>query len=464
MSDESPRRSTDRLRRRLPSRRACRIGLLALLVAFALPVAGAFASGESSQWSEDRITERSVAPAGGVTVISSDAYGGGRLMAYRPNGSVLYYNQSYDFYHDVDPEPNASRTVLYVASENVDKGACDAEVSCRRSVVERLNLSTGAVTRLWSNVRPRRGSSAIHDVDRDGPNSLLVGEISRLDGAYVVNTSTGIVEWNWRAQQRYPLASGGNYPSDWTHINDVERLPDGRVMVSVRNQDQIAFVDPETGVRGNWTLGADDRHSTLFEQHNPDYIPDSQGGPAVLIADSENNRIVEYQRQNGSWTRSWTWSDPRMEWPRDADRLPNGHTLVTDTNSDRVLEVNREGDVVWSVSFPGPYEAERLGTGDESANGSSAAALGLESRGADGGASDAAGESYGPVERLVYGVVDLLPTQAVHGLLYLLPAWLTPLSAVSLVGFGLVAAAWALLELRWSRYGVSVSWPIRLRR
>ena len=130
----------------------------------------------------------------------------------------------------------------------------------------------------------------------------------------------------------------------------------------------------ETGVVENWTLGSDDDHDTLYEQHNPDYIPAERGGPAIVLADSENDRVTEFQREGGAgadgeWERAWTWSDDRLEWPRDADRLPNGNTLVTDTDGGRVLEVAPNGSVVWSVGVRGGYDAERLGTGDESAGG-----------------------------------------------------------------------------------------------
>lgn len=110
-----------------------------------------------------------------------------------------------------------------------------------------------------------------------------------------------------------------------------------------------------------------------------------------------------------------------MEWPRDADRLPNGHTLITDTNRDRVFEVNQRNEIVWEATFPGPYEAERLSTGDESTGGQSAATLGLASLD-ERGFSNQNNQQYSLSQRLVYGFIDLLPTKLVHGLLYLLPA------------------------------------------
>ncbi|EFW91283.1 hypothetical protein ZOD2009_14281 [Haladaptatus paucihalophilus DX253] len=447
----------------VPSKRVIRIAFVLVLLVLSAPIASAYLQ-SGTEWSSARMENRTVPPANGVTVVTSDAYGGGRIGAYGPSGKTLYYNDSHDFYHDVDPSAKGENTVLYVASDDVSKSECDSSVKCRRSVVERLNLTTGKITRIWSDVRPSRGSSAIHDVDYLGNGKLLVAEINPPDGVYIVDTNTDNIEWYWRAEQNFSHASGGNFPRDWTHINNVQQLHDGRIAVSVRNQDQVIFLNRSTGMKSNWTLGADDRHETLFEQHNPDYINESNGGPALLVADSENNRAVEYQRSNGSWNRTWAWSDSKMQWPRDADRLPNGHTLITDSNGDRVLEVNKQNEIVWSMSFPGPYEAERLGTGDESTNGTSAKALGLEPHTA-GSTTD--GTSYvvaAMAEQAVHTGINLLPPRILHALLFVFPVWITPVSAIAALALAGVVVLWLLFELHWASYTLSFSLPVRLSR
>jgi hypothetical protein len=434
--------------------RALIVVVLLLLLA---PTVNAYVSSAYASGSNDAAIEsKTVEPRDGITVITTDAFGSGRLIAFAPNGSVLHYEDEYPYYHDVDPVNGTSATVEFVASENVNKSACNAEMPCRVSFYERLNLTTGERERVWSRVQPRRGSNAIHDVDRLDENHLLVADISNPDRVYKVDTRTGIIEWSWSIQQSYDVSSGGKYPGDWTHVNDVEKLDNGLVMASLRNQDSAVFVDPETGVVENMTLGSDDDHDTLFEQHNPDYIPEERGGPAVLVADSENSRVIEYQREGDSWNQSWVWKDGTMQWPRDADRLPNGNTLIADTNADRVVEVAPDGSVVWEVSFPGPYDVERLSTPDESGGGQSAAAAGLTSRSPGGGsvAADDGGDKGGMsvsgyAQSLVAAVV---PSYLVNSALYLLPAWMTALTTLTLIAFVGLLVAWAGLELRWSRY------------
>nr|WP_240147512.1 arylsulfotransferase family protein [Halorussus sp. JP-T4] len=287
-----------------------------------------------------------------------------------------------------------------------------------------------------------------HDVDVINDSHILVGDIGN-EAVFVVDTTSGIREWTWTAESDLPITGGGSYDRDWVHINDVELLDDGRIMVDLRNQDQVAFLNRSGGMIANWTLGSENDYETLREQHNPDYIPKSEGGPAVIVADSENDRVVEYQRvggENGTdarWNRTWTWTDERMQWPRDADRLPNGHTLVTDTIGDRVFEVNRRGEVVWNAPVDRAYEAERLGTGDESAGGPSAASADLRSH--------APATVDGPTDRLEEAVRGAVPIGVQNGLLgYFFPWWMGFYDVLTVFALAGVLLVWAGLELWWS--------------
>jgi hypothetical protein len=278
-------------------------------------------------------------PAENPTVIATQP---GHLLLYGENGSLQYDEHRYNNYWDVDPSPAGDRTVLLAAGADAEN--CGAE-DCVRNVVTRVNLTTGERVRLFSRAASTTGSAEWHDVDRVNDSTLLVADVKR-DRVFTIDPRTDEITWQWNASEFLSPESGGP-PEDWIHLNDVEYTENGRVRVDIRNQDQIVFVEPGDGVLENRTLGAEGNFSTLRGQHNPDYIPASRGGPAVLVADSHNDRAVEYQRKNGEWVRSWQWSDDRTQWTRDADRLPGGDTLITDTNGDRVLEVNRTGGVVW---------------------------------------------------------------------------------------------------------------------
>jgi hypothetical protein len=415
-------------------------------------------------------------PSNGTTVVATDSntwLGRGsegprakaELFAVAPNGTVTYYNDTHTRYWDVDPVPGTDATVEYVFADHLPARECGGESVCTRNGVERVNLTTGETTAVYSRVTPGKHATRWHDVDRLDEDHLVVADIDR-DRVYVVNTSTELVTWAWSARSDYPIAdSGGPYPSDWTHLNDVEVLEDGRIMASLRNHDQVVFLDRETGLNESWTLGSDGNHSRLYEQHNPDYVPAEEGGPAVVVADSENNRVVEYQREDGDWTRTWTWSDEAAQWPRDADRLPDGDTLVTDSNGNRVLRVDGEGEVVWSMDVAFPYEAERLETGDESSGGPSARQAGLGDRTADseggGDAGDGATDSAGLLEPLRRAITGLLDGPMANAVMYILPAWMGRIHLAALVVLVAMLPVWGLAELYWAGYRADLRRPVR---
>ncbi|WP_129114578.1 arylsulfotransferase family protein [Halegenticoccus tardaugens] len=469
----------------MPSRRVTRLVLAGVVALSLLVLVTGYVTGDvlgGDQIQGDQAAEEAfksgngapvVGPRENITVVSGDSNafvnddGPGprqqaELAAFDRDGSVYYYNNSHTRYWDVDPVPGTRTTVEYLYSDHLSADECAAETVCTRNGIERVNLTTGEVTPIYDRITPDKHSTRWHDADRIDENRYLVADIHQ-DRVFIVNTETELIEWEWDAQTDYDTDSGGPYPSDWTHLNDVEHVEiDGRevVMVSLRNQDSVVFIDVERGLMEDWTLGEDGDHDTLYEQHNPDYIPPENGGPAVLVADSENSRIVEYQRVDGGWEKSWEWSDPRMQWARDADRLPNGHTLISDSNGDRVFEIDENGEVVWNADVGFPYEAERLGTGDESAGGPSAASIDLPSR----TASDGSADEVGPVGAAWLQVKAAVPSKLVNAIAYVIPRWMGSIELAALLGLLVGGGVWAAAEWRWRGFSVSVRSPVRFGR
>jgi hypothetical protein len=372
------------------------------------------------------------APRNGTTVVTSHLGDAGDIVAVGPDGTVRYHDDARDGYWDVDPSPAGRSTVVYSATDEVhDRSECrplgDNDY-CVRQVIERANLSTGETTVLYSRVDPRYHNSEWHDVDRINASHYLVADMYANE-VFVVDVRSRLVTWEWSVQSHFPLDGGGPYPTDWAHLNDVELLDDGRVVVSLRNQDQVVLVEPGEGVVEEWTLGSDGDHDILYEQHNPDYIPASDGGPALLVADSENNRIVE--------------------------RLPNGHTLVTDTAGGRVVELDRDGEVVWQLGVATAYEAERLTTGDESAGGPSAERAGLASSAGRAEPGTANGSGGGSV---LGAVKAALPNKLVNGVTNGTPLWMGFYDAVAAAVLALAAVGWLVCELWWA--GVRLRTPV----
>jgi len=279
------------------------------------------------------------------------------LVGVRPDGSVVGVHNGSDngrwWLYDVDPMRNGN---LLLSS--TEPGI---------SVIEKLDPTTG------EHVSVDRFPTVLdsHDADRINGDELLFNDMSKdgEDRVVVYNATSEEITWEYRFAdhpEAFPSEGGGEYAEDWTHNNDVERIGDGLFMVSVRNFDRVVAIDRETK-EIEWSLGEDDATDVLFEQHNPDYIEGENGTATVLVADSLNDRVVEYAREDGEWVRTWVLRGGKLNEPRDADRLPNGNTLVTDRRGHRVLEVTPTGEVVWEFYTPyQPYDAERYGQPDES--------------------------------------------------------------------------------------------------
>jgi hypothetical protein len=307
-------------------------------------------------------------PANGTTVVTSQGWNAGshslpgrpaRLAAINPDGSVNWTHDGPDdrrnWFYDVDPLPNGNLLVLNPVSET--------------TVVYEFDPDTRE--RVWTE---RFDSPDIHDIDRINGDELLVAginyEVPSRDRVFIYNRTTGETTWNWSFREHYPNDLDGSADSeDWTHVNDVDQIREGEFLVSVRNFDQVIAINRSTKDI-DLRLGEDDDHDTMYEQHNPQYLETNNGTPTILIADSENARVVEYERVGGppgegDWEQVWSVSNG-LAWPRDADRLPNGNTLIVDSMNHRVIEVTPEGEIVWETIVPwGTYDAERVRLGDE---------------------------------------------------------------------------------------------------
>jgi len=258
-------------------------------------------------------------------------------------GNITWRHDSYYRYFDV--EPLDDRRVLFLGAAS----------------------SRGAD--MWTNVVDWRTGETLtrfrvphdtHDIDAlgDGRYAVADKEDHRL---YVYDSRTNETVWEYRYANHYPDSAGGD--SDYTHVNDIDSVDNGSAFLSSpRNFDRVTLVDRETKAVV-WTLGEEDNYEILHEQHNPVLL--TRDPPTVLVADSENDRVVEYTRTSDGWEQVWAYRGS-MRWPRDADRLPNGNTLVVDSHNHRVLEVTPDREVVWELPVRmNTYDADLLSTGEE---------------------------------------------------------------------------------------------------
>jgi hypothetical protein len=282
--------------------------------------------------------------------------------------------------YDVDPVTND--TVLFVGKSEAGKPWNITNSSTYNWKATHVNWRTGEVIATFSV------PIDTHDVDYLGDGKYVVANKVNHDGAeakwiaeakrqgwidqnrsthshllYVYDRNRDDIVWEYRFADHYPRSAGDGYENDYTHVNDVDLVQNGSAfLVSPREFDRVLLINRSTK-ETEWELGAEDDYDVLHEQHNPTLL--SSEPPTVLVADSENDRIVEYRRVDGEWERTWTYADG-LNWPRDADRLPNGNTIIADSGNDRVLEVTPTGTVVWEYDISrSPYDVERVRHGNE---------------------------------------------------------------------------------------------------
>ncbi|WP_276273269.1 aryl-sulfate sulfotransferase [Haloarcula litorea] len=304
-------------------------------------------------------------------------------------GEVAWAEGSADSYFDVTRLPNGSVMAGFMHS-GYEAGCGPYEPPCTKTgfrIIDPDASGGPAVTGEYAFPVRTAKNSETHDVERLPSGEYL---LSDMEHERIFTVRDGEITWQWNASSFYD-APPDPTARDWLHINDVDALNDTHYLVSVRNANQLVVVERGAGVvevvNADRAAGNDDscRSSTqlhdfdgdgeircgnpevLDHQHNPQWLGDG----AVLVADSDNDRVVELHREDGRWTPAWTLERAggiEIHWPRDADRLDNGNTLVTDTLNKRVFEVTPNGTVVWSTRTPSdspiPYEAERLPEGE----------------------------------------------------------------------------------------------------
>ena len=89
--------------------------------------------------------------------------------------------------------------------------------------------------------------------------------------------------------------------------------------------------------------GADVPPSPLHLPHDVDRLPDGH----TLITDGgqhgSGSKIIEVDADGNV---VWSFSQG-LDWAHNADRLPSGNTLISDTGHDRVIEIDAAGSIVW---------------------------------------------------------------------------------------------------------------------
>ena len=160
------------------------------------------------------------------------------------------------------------------------------------------------------------------------------------------------------AEEREGEAGSPTTIYDYFHLNSIAFEGAGTMLVCLRNVDLVAWIDLETGVPGRG-VGP----GVLDWPHAPALVV-RDGTPGLLAFDNGYHRgwsrALEVDSTSGEvlWEYRGTAADPLFSATRGfVQRLPNGNTLITESERGRALEVTDDGEVVWEFWNPETREA-----------------------------------------------------------------------------------------------------------
>ena len=347
-------------------------------------------------------------PSGGILARLLD---NGNILTPRnqeidPEGNVVW-DYRFAQHHEILKIPNGN--VLLLSSQNVSLdeavalGANPDSLPCSDSPFMATMRGTAIV-----EARPTGPTSAevvwrwsifdhlIQDFDREKPNYGVVSDHpERIDINFALAEASCEQEGNRSAF------------IDWTHANALDYNAElDQIIVTVRHHSEVWIIDRSVSAKeargsvgGNAGRGGDllyrwgnprahgagtPADQRLFFPHAAHWIPDGSPGAGNVLIFNNGNEYPGFERGYSSVDEIalpydgydyrldagsaygpneivWTYvAEPPESFYADhsanAQRLPNGNTLIADAPSGRIFEVTPNGKTVWDFANPVPDE------------------------------------------------------------------------------------------------------------
>jgi hypothetical protein len=196
------------------------------------------------------------------------------------------------------------------------------------------------------------------------------------DGVIVDNViqeldiKTGKVLWEWHALGHIPLSATYNwvpsnqFPFDYFHINSIEPLPDGRLIISARNTWSVYMIDEHTG-RVVWTLGGkyssfnmgpgtnfEWQHDARLHLHGVLTLFDDAGVPAEESESSGKMMRIDVGTGVVSLLHRYTHSPSLLAGSQgNVQLLPSGNVFVGWGSAPNFSEYTPDGSQIFDGRF-----------------------------------------------------------------------------------------------------------------
>ena len=306
-------------------------------------------------------------------------------MIISPQGQLIWFDPlpNRGFAHDVAVQRYAGRTVLTYWQSN-GGGQCVILDHNYQPVVPPVRAGNGYGTGDHEFQITPQGTALIV-ADRTVPANLTSVKGPRNgtvqdEAVQEINIATGQVVWQWDADSHLrftasyddqPIAS----PWDFTHMNSIQQLPGGNLLVSIRNTWGVYEVSKRTG-RILWTLGG--KHSsfkmgpgTQFHwQHDArmqrdgtiTLFDDGSDGPQTNAKQSRALRIrLDFTHHRATLVHAYTNRPPLLSDSQgNVQLLPDGNTFVGWGEQPYFTEFSRNGGrQLFTLHFPSPLQSYR---------------------------------------------------------------------------------------------------------
>jgi len=205
-------------------------------------------------------------------------------------------------------------------------------------------------------------------------NPTAPGTYCRINVDKIVEVSIDdkSIIWEWALVDHVdPYVEYEGNPCDvlWSHANTVKFYENyefngnvyNAVLFNARDLETFYMIEYPAGnilwsCGQHGTFGRGNPGEPLFGQaHETELLAN---GNILLFANGRTSPVNESKAMEfeiipeaGYVQEVWSWSEPFYDsWGGDADRLPNGNTLITNVLQGRIIEVNPNGDKVWEMA------------------------------------------------------------------------------------------------------------------
>ncbi len=158
--------------------------------------------------------------------------------------------------------------------------------------------------------------------------------------------------WSWYAINHFDVAPYDTISRQgWVHTNAVTRMNNGNTLINLRNFNQTVEVNPLDSIVWfmDWGTLYPSASPIGFDPHEPEMLPDNH--LLVCLQWDTPYQIVEIDRSIKQPV--WEYHRDNLRTCRDADRLPNGNTLIVgvleETQDSVIFEITQNGEIVWQL-------------------------------------------------------------------------------------------------------------------